>query len=131
MTVYHGWKIYAHIGKVTRNKIPHLKSKIRVWFEQGEWSFEDNYRTIIYNENVDSPIEVVFKEETTEEEKSRGLNKYGIVIQSNSFDLRNTYPHQQLCKEVLHKITWQKQGFYLIDDEWIPIPQRRILRKKK
>lgn len=131
LTVYHGWKIYTHVGKPTPNKIPHLKSKLRGWFGQGEWLFENGYRTMIYNENVDSPIEVVFSEVTTEEEKSRGLTKYGIVIKSDSFDLRNTYPHKQLCKEVLRKIPWQKQGFLLIDNEWIPIPQGRILRKKK
>jgi len=131
LTVYHGWKIYTHVGKPTPNKIPLLKSKLRGLFGQGEWSFENGYRTMIYNENVDSPIEVVFNEVTTEEEKSRGLTKYGVVIQSDFFGLRNTYQHKQLCKEVLHKITWRKQGFFLIDNELILIPQRRILRKKK
>lgn len=131
LTVYNGWKIYAHIGKVTPNNFPHKKSKLRGWFGQGEWLFEDNYRIMIYNVNVGSPIQVVFREESTEEEKSRGLKKYGIVFQSYSFGLRDRYTHQQLCKEVLHKITWQKRGFYLIDDKWIPISKRRILRKKK
>jgi hypothetical protein len=84
-----------------------------------------------HNENVGSPIEVVFKDKTTEEEKSKALSKYGIIIQSDFFDFRNRYPHQQLCKEVLQKITWQKRGFYWIDNKLIPIHQRRILRKKK
>ena len=131
LTVYHGWKIYTHVGKPTPNKIPLLKSKLRGLFGQGEWSFENGYRTMIYNENVDSPIEVVFNEVTTEEEKSRGLTKYGVVIKSDFFGLRNTHPHKQLCKEVLHKITWQKQAYYLTDDGWIPVSKTRVLRMKK
>ena len=128
LTVYHGWKIYTHVGKPT----PACMYKLKGWFGQGEWSFEDNqYRILIHNENIDSRIEIIFPEENTEEEKSRGLDKYGVIIQSDFFSFRNTFPHQQLCKEVLHRITWRKQGFYVIDNEWIPIPQRRILRKKK
>ena len=131
MTVYHGWKIYAHVGKVAHNRIPDLKRKIKNWFDQGEWSFEDNHRTFIYNQNIDSPIEIIFKEQTTEEEKSMGLSKYGIVFKSDFFGWRSEYPHRQLCDEVSHRITWQKQACLLINDECIPVSKTRILRRKK
>ena len=129
---YQGWKIYTHTGKPTHNEKRHLKGKMGGWFGQSPWWFEDNkYRTMIHNENVDSSIEIIFREETTEEEKSRGLDKYGIVFQSYPFGLRNTYQHKQLCKEVLHKITWQKQAYYLTDDGLVPVSKTRILRRKK
>ena len=78
---YRGWIIYTYVGKTTHNKKPHLKGKIGGWFGQSPWWFEDNkYRTVIHNENVDSYIEIIFPEENTEEEKSRGLDNYGLVI---------------------------------------------------
>ena len=94
-------------------------------FGQSPWWFEDNkYRTIIHNENVDSHIEIIFPEENTEEEKSRGLDKYGMIIQSLHPGLlrtRNINLHKQYCEEILHKITWRKQAYYLIDDKLIPV----------
>jgi len=129
-TVYHGWRIYTHVGKVKYNEIPDLKRKIKSWFDQKEWAYEDNHKTLIYHENSGSQIEVIFEEETTEQEKSMGLNRYGIVFKSDFFGLRNDYPHQQLCYEVLHKITWQKQAYHLRDDKLIRVPKRRILRRK-
>lgn len=132
---YQGWKIYAYAREVTPNKKHHLKSKMGELFGQSPWWFEDNkYRTIIHNENVDSRIEIIFPEEKTEEEKSRGLDKYGMVIQSlypGLLRARNIYPHKQLCEEILHKITWRKQAHYLVDVEWIPVYKTRISRMKK
>lgn len=131
MDIYHGWKIYAHVGKVAHNDFPDLKRKIKRQFNQGEWSFEDNDRTFIHNQNIDSPIEVLFVDETTEEEKAMGLNRYGIVFNAVFLGWRNEYPHRQLCDKVLNKITWKKQAYILIDDEWIPVSKPRILRRKK
>lgn len=120
---YQGWKIYTHTGKPTHNEKRHLKGKMGGWFGQSPWWFEDNkYRTMIHNENVDSSIEIIFREETTEEEKSRGLDKYGMVIQSvypACLHAQNIYQHKQFCEEILHKITWRKQACYLIGDELI------------
>ncbi len=122
---YQGFKIYAYVGKPTPNKKRHLKSKMGRWFGQSPWWFEDNeYRTIIHNENVDSRVEITFQEENTEEEKSRGLDKYGMIIQSlypGLLRARNIDPHKQLCEDILHKITWRKQAYYLIDGEWIRV----------
>jgi len=122
---YNGFKIYAYVGKPTPNKKRHLKSKMGRWFGQPPWEFEDNkYRTIIHNENVHSYNEIIFPEENTEEEKSRGLDKYGLIIQSlypACMHAQNIYQHKQLCEEILHKITWRKQAYYLIDGEWISV----------
>lgn len=132
---YQGWKIYAYAREVTPNKKHHLTSKMGELFGQSPWWFEDNkYRTIIHNENVDSRIEIIFPEENTEEEKSRGLDKYGMVIQSlypGLLRARNIYPHKQLCEEILHKIAWRKQSYYLVDGEWIPVHKTCISRMKK
>jgi len=132
---YQGWKIYAYAREVTPNKKRHLKSKMGELFGQSPWWFEDNkYRTIIHNENVDSHIEIIFPEENTEEEESRGLDKYGMVIQSlypGLLRARNIYPHKQLCEEILHKITWRKQAYYLVDGKWITVFKTRISRMKK
>ena len=131
LTIYQGWKIYAHVGKVAHNDFPDLKRKIKRWFGKGEWSFEDSDRIFIYNQNIDSPIEVRFVDETTEEEKAKGLSMYGIVFDAPFISWKNEYSHRQLCNEVSHKITWQKQAYYLIDDEWIPVSKLRILRWRK
>lgn len=131
LQIYHGWKIYAYVGKPAHNEISDLKRKIKRRFDQGEWSFEDNDRTFIYNQSFDSPIEVLFVDETTEEEKAMGLSRYGLVFNADFFGYRNEYPHRQLCYEVLHKIPWQKQAYYLIDDERILVSKRRIQRRKK
>jgi len=131
LTVYHGWKIYTHVGKVQPNRIRDLKCKIESWFDQGEWSFEDKYRTIITNEKFDSKIEVIINGEPTEFEESLGLNNYSIVFKSDFFGFRNESPHQVLCDKVSHKITWKKQAYYLINDEWVPVSKKRILKIKK
>jgi len=83
LTVYQGWKIYAHVGKVAHNEFPEKKRKIKRWFNQEEWMFEDNDRTFIYNQNIDSPIEVSLLDKTTEEEKAMGLNNYGFVFNAD------------------------------------------------
>jgi len=110
---YQGWKIYAYAREVTPNKKRHLKSKMGELFGQSPWWFEDNkYRTIIHN----------------------GLDKYGMVIQSlypGLLRARNIYPHKQLCEEILHKITWRKQAYYLVDGKWITVFKTRISRMKK
>jgi len=120
---YNGFKIYAYAREVTPNKEHHLKSKMGELFGQPPWWFEDNsYRTIIHNENFDYYTQVIFPEENTEEEKSRGLDKYGMVIQSvypACLHAQNIYQHKQFCEEILHKITWRKQACYLIGDELI------------
>lgn len=130
LTIYKGWRIYTHVGKVPHNEIPDLKRKIKGWFDQGEWVYEDNYKTLIYK-TVNLPVQVIFEDELTEQEKSMGLNKYGIVFKSDFFDWKNDYPHQQLCYEVLRKITWGKRAYLLKDNELIPVAKRRILRMKK
>lgn len=89
LTVNNGWKIYTHVGKVPHNEIPDLKRKIKGWFDKGEWAYEDNHRILVYNQTINSQVEVILKEKTTDQEKAMGLNKYGIVIESVFFGLRN------------------------------------------
>jgi hypothetical protein len=131
LTVYNGWKIYTHVGKVPRSEIPDLKRKIKSWFDQGEWVYEDNHKTTIYHPTIHSQIEIIFQEETTEQEKSKGLSKYGIVFKSGFFGWRDEYRHQQLCDKVSHKITWQKQAYFLRDNELIPVRKKHLLRMKR
>jgi len=128
LNIYHGWKIYAN---TCVHHFPELKRELKRRFDQGEWSFEDNDRTFIYNQNIDSPIEIFFNDETTEEEKAMRLNRYKVVFDAPFFGWKNEYFHRQLCDKVLHKITWQKEAYYLTDDGLIPVKKRRILRMRK
>ena len=54
LTIYHGWKIFTHVGEVQPEKISNVKHKIQTWFDNEDWSFEVNDRIIITNENVDA-----------------------------------------------------------------------------
>jgi len=132
LAVYHGWRIYAHVGRIAHGRIPELKSRIKDWFNQGEWTIEDNCKTLIHNQTIDSQIEVIFKEETTAEEKSKGLTNYGIVFKSDLLGWRNEHEHrhQQLCDKVFHKITWRKEIYYLMNDKLTRVPKPRRLRWK-
>ena len=73
LTVYHGWRIYAHVGKVPRNKIPEFKREIKSWFGHGDWSFKTNGEPEIYYERPDSKTKMLFVEEATDEAKSRAF----------------------------------------------------------
>jgi hypothetical protein len=122
---YQGFKIYTYVGKPTPNEKRHIKSKMGRRFGQPPWWLEDNkYRTVIHNENFDYHTQIIFPEENTEEEKSRGLDKYGMIIQSlypGLLRTRNINLHKQYCEEILHKITWRKQACYLVDGELMSV----------
>lgn len=128
LTIYDGFKIYTHKGKVQHNKQPEIVHRLQTSFSCGDWHFENSH---IYNMNIDTSVKVEFKEETTEQEQEMGLNRYGVVLTSVFFDTwRNREQHKQFCTEVLHKITWEKEAFYLLDGKMIQVPKTKKLKKK-
>jgi len=130
LTVYYGWEIHTHVGKPNPTEIPDLKRKMKSWFSQEGWEYEDDGRILIYSVKIDEPIQVFFKDITTEQEESMGLRKYGIVIKSEPFSLRNDYAHKQVCFDVLSKIPWKKQAYFLTNNGLIPVhtPCQRLER---
>jgi hypothetical protein len=53
-----------------------------------------------------------------------------LLIQFFWLKTRDEKTHQELCKRVLQRIPWKKQGFWLIDGAHIPIPKFKMLRMK-
>lgn len=128
-SIYYGFVIYAHVGEIPHNKQPDIEHRIKSSFSCEDWYYENNN---IYNLNIDTSVKVEFKEETTEQEQEMGLSKYGLVFTSVFFDSwRNREPHKNFCAKILHKITCEKEAFYLLDGKMIPLPKTKRLKKKR
>lgn len=136
---YHGWIGYAHNGEIPKLKQPEYVQKISYIFSSDGWTTETNGRTFIYNENFDEPIELIFKDETTEKERELGVTKYGMKFESNFQDFwktkrtqqRLSEKHKRLQKDFSSKITWEKQFFNKIDYELVRVQKQKKVRLKR
>lgn len=129
LSIYDGFVIYAHVGKIPHNKQPEKEQSLKTSFSCEGWSYEDSH---IYNVNIDTSIKVEFKEETTEEERAMGLSRYGMCFTSVFFDSwRNIEQHKNFCIKVLNKIKWEKQAFYRFNGKLIPLPRTKRLKEKR
>jgi hypothetical protein len=123
LSIYDGWVIYTHVGEIPFNKQHHIEQKLKTAFSYEGWQYQENH---IYNVKIDTSVKVEFKEETTEQEREMGLAKYGLTLSSVFIDTwRNRKQHKNYCKDVLHKISWKKKAFYLIDGKMIPLSRQR------
>ncbi len=123
--------LFTHVGKVPANEINDLKHRIKSRFNQGEWSFIDNHKTIIVNENFDWNVNVIINPESSEFEECIELNKFGVVFRSDFFGWKNDFYHRQLCNEISNKITWNKQTYHIIDNKLVAVSKKHRLKAKK
>ena len=128
--MYVGWEIYAHKGKITKNKQPIIKNKLKKLFSSNGWLFfENTHESVIHHQLNQYNIIVIFQEtEFTAEEDVKDIETYGLVFKSEYLGYKHGYSHKKLYSEVFRRIPWKKQGFWLEDGSRIPIPKTRTLR---
>lgn len=133
--IYDGFVIYAYVPRIPTIKQPEIEQKIQTLFSYDGWYYQDS---CIYNENFSenfyAPVKVEFKADATEQEWEMGLDGYQLVFDCPFFakDTRqNIFFHKNFCTEVLHKITWKKQAFYIIDGKLLPLPKTQRAKRKK
>lgn len=132
LNIYYGWHIIITPEEIRGKTKSDIRKEIFFTFNQGEWTTESNHRTLIFNDNYYSPIEFYFKEQTTENEKKKGVLSYSLVFDCPFFDSwKQRRNHIELSIKAKQKINWKNQVSYSINGEWVAHPKWRFKKKKQ
>jgi hypothetical protein len=119
------WEIDFYKRKVSKAERQTMLCKIKSWINAEIVGLSDtDYKLTVNGERYSFDIKVSFLET-----KKDG---YEIELTSETFGCKpnEERAHQALCDTIYQKITSEKQGFSLINNDKIPILRKRLLRQK-